>query len=1639
MARIVLGAVFYSFMAICLHAQSPNQWIDFSQNYYKIPVAKDGIYKVTYLQLQQIGFPVQSIDPRNLQLFHRGKEQAITVDGESDSQFNPSDFIEFFGKKNDGTRDTKLYEAPSMQPHSYYNIFSDTTAYFLTVGNTLGKRMSYFFESNSLNLPSEPYYIEENLTVVSEDYSPGPILEYMMSSTFDNGEGWTSSYKREGQFRDFVISNVTRTVSSGPAPVLEMIFVGRNELTHNVQVYAGSSMRLISTFSFSGFDPYKLTENLAWSDITPDGKLNVRFQIVNNGNNDFVSVSTLKLTYAREPNADGSELVVKTVPDNSGKVFLSIQGVPSGANIFDISDSDNVKLIGHDAATTFDAIVPDAETARTLYITPNTLTPVKISSVRFKDLVPGQSNYIIITHPKFRKPGLDYTDPVKAYAEYRASVEGGGYDTLIVHSQQLFDQFNYGESSPLAIYEFLKYISQPKLPAYLFIIGKGLELTYKYYRSASSPNDEFLDYVPAAGYPAADMVFSLGLGGASYSGGIPTGRLPATQPKDVAAYLNKVKEMEALPFDNLWRKRILHLSGGIETYEPALFQSYLKDFQTVAEGEYVGPQVDAIAKQSRDVQIINISEQVNSGLELVTFLGHSSTSTLDFDIGYVTNPVLGYNNKGKYPMLLMNGCEVGSFFYKFRMFGEDWVVADKLGATAFIAHNAYGLVNMLFHYSRKIYEVAYKDSTYTTKGIGDIKLKAGKLFIEKFGENEIVYRSQVQQMILLGDPSVKLFGAEKPDLEIKPNNISVLSLNQEKVTAASDSFAIKMIVRNYGSVRSKLYKVEVERTLPDNTLITYDSLFNIPYNADTLLFIVRRTNEIPFGNNRFKIRLDSDNIISELNEQNNEATMDFIFQLNGTKNLFPSDFHIVNNTDLTLTFQSTDLFSQERDFMIELDTTNTFNSPFYQSFKVSGKVLGVQSVQLLSLDTTAYFWRTKLAEPLQNESSEWVGSSFTYINNGNEGWAQVHFSQFINDASVGLVKDQGIRRFTFEKSVLPVDVQTFGAAAGKPADSTSVKIDNTEYNMTTQGWSCRGNTINLIAFDRKSTYPYVGVDMKWYEVLYTYGRRMICGRQPFVINSFAADEVSATGRPDLIDYVGNIAEGDSVLLFTIGNAGIPTWPEDAKLKLAEFGISLAQLNALADMEAVIIFGKKGASPGSAKVFKTSDPSVSAGKVSAHQTITGGYSAGTISSFIGPAYAWQQIEWKVSEKESQDSVSFNLFGVKSNRQEVLLLQNVTAGQDISFIDAQEYPDLRIEFYNEDNTLLTPSQIKNWIVYFTPVPEGVLLPMRSTEPTVANEGQPAENDYGFLNVSDKSFKEDLQVRYTLFNNERSEGNTQIKTLTAPAPGDTTQFSVSYATENMSGWNDVEVFVNPRLVPERHFDNNLIQLRDNVFVSVDKNSPVTDVTFDGRHIVNGDYVSPKPLINITLWDENRYLLKKDTVGITVFLTGPCDPVCDPRYIPFSGSEIKWHAATADQDFSIDFTPELVTGDYILTIETSDASGNKSEKPYEIAFRVEEQTNFTFVEPYPNPCIYDLEYGFIFSGKDNVQKTVFEVRDVTGRKIYSLENNQELAVGQHLFYWPGVDNNWNYLKTGFYFVTFTVSVGGRDYVSQSKVVLAR
>lgn len=1618
MRRLIL-TFFTVFVAIGSFAQFGNEWITFNQQYYKIPVAKDGLYRLTYTDLQNAGFPVGSIDPRRIQIFHRGVEQHIRVEGEIDAVFNPADYIEFYGKKNDGVSDAELYQPASTQPNQYYNLYSDTTAYFITVNSLaqLGFRMENFFENNLPPISAETFHHDQKLRVLTTQYSTGQIYNtYLQNSFFETGEGWTGDLIVQNSSLDYLIDNILFASQVSGNPQLEVQVVGRAELPHRVEISVGpsSASRVVATQTFSGSEVITISATLNWSDIGADGRMTVRVRALGVSGADRLSASYVKVTYPQIFNQAGSSEKIFQLNEKAGnRSYIEIQNTVAGTKLFDITDPSNVVFIGTTSTTTLNAVIPNTATSRKILATNSFITP-SVRPVSFRNIDPSVADYLIISNQALMKPAGEYSNAVKAYASYRASSAGGSYDTLLVDVNQLYNQFNYGEISPLAITRFMKWTVSSGNPRYLFIIGKGLDVWHGYHRNPSAFT--FHDYVPSAGMPASDILYTAGLNGTNVEPAIPTGRIASNTPQDVAAYLNKVKEMEALPFHELWRKELLHLSGGINPGEPELFKNILGEYAKVAEDFYLGGNVSVIAKENTEVgEIVNISDKVNAGLNLITLFGHSSPSQNDFNIGFVSAPELGYNNAGKYPMFLINGCNAGDFFSPVIRYGEDWINTPLKGAVGFMANTSFGYASLLNSYSATFYNIAYGDSVFIHKGIGDVQKEVVRRLTEF--NTSVSFVTQGQQVILLGGPAVKLFGSNKPDFEITNNDVYAESYNSDPVTALSDSFAIKMIVRNFGRAKEDSLAIRIVRTFNDNTSTTYDSIYYTVLYRDTLEFTIYKEDK-GFGINTFSITLDPLNEINEIDKSNNTAELNVFIPLNAARNLYPQGFAIVNTASVKLTVQSTDILDNARDFIIQIDTVDTFTSQYVQEFTINGKIVTKEINLPASVDTLAFYWRSRLAQPLTDESSEWSTSSFTYIKDGPEGWAQVHFPQYLSNTSVGLVKDSEARLLRLQETVSDVSIQTFGANHPASHTAVSVKLNQTEYNpVSLPEVQCRDNTINLIVFDKTTTVPYISIPVQ-------YPDKKACGRRPEVITSFLSTETEVGDGKDLMQLISSIAVGDSVVLFSIGNPGYVLWSANVKNKLGELGISLGQISALQPGEPVIIFAKKGSAVGSAAIIKTALSPPDIQELKADGTITGRFTSGTMTtSTIGPAVDWQQVFTKARLSEVTDQFSFDVIGITLEGNETIIKNGfANSPEDISDIDADQYPYLKLVFQTTDDINLTAPQLEKWLVTYTPAAEGVLFFDGSTETQNLKEGEILTNTYRFKNISPKEFNDSLTVQYNIFNTTARTSDPGNRKIKAPAPGQETSFDISIDTKEKPGLNDVRVYVNPRILPELYYDNNVLELKNYLNVERDIFNPVLDITIDGRYITNGDFVSSNPEIVLTVWDENPLLLNTDTTGIKMFLKFPCDQ-CDYTPIYFSRTDVEWFAATQSSSFRMEFKPQnLPVGIYDLLAEATDASGNKNDSSYNISFVVSSDNSTSIQGPYPNPSSSTFFFNIVITGDDRPDIMHMEVINTSGQIVQEIALS-EFFTGTNTLIWDA-----SHQPGGLYLYRIRLTQSGKE-----------
>jgi hypothetical protein len=153
----------------------------YSQNWYKIIVRENGIYKIDRSMLLQAGVPLGEIDPRTFRIFTGGgktlpledsnsflelKELSIFVSGEDDSTFDSNDFILFYGwSVNDWD-----YDSTGDQASFHTNPFTYDHVFWLTFNESISfpqppKRMEIKDGSLVEQDPSIPYKFKARVHV----------------------------------------------------------------------------------------------------------------------------------------------------------------------------------------------------------------------------------------------------------------------------------------------------------------------------------------------------------------------------------------------------------------------------------------------------------------------------------------------------------------------------------------------------------------------------------------------------------------------------------------------------------------------------------------------------------------------------------------------------------------------------------------------------------------------------------------------------------------------------------------------------------------------------------------------------------------------------------------------------------------------------------------------------------------------------------------------------------------------------------------------------------------------------------------------------------------------------------------------------------------------------------------------------------------------------------------------------------------------------------------------------------------------------------------------------------------------------------------------------------------------------------
>jgi hypothetical protein len=1633
---------FPTFLFICffnfLHAQMwdgqdtlyGNEWIRYDQPYFKLKIFKDGIYRIPYSVLKTAG--LGDITGNRFQLFWEGKEQALTVSsGERAMQEN--DYLEFYGQRNQGQFDRHLYENPAQdQLNPFYSLYSDTSVYFLTIA-PIGKltRRYTTIEKNENDNPAPITWCWRTSEVVFQQtftdarYDGENLITF---SSYDTGEGFGSGYARSRQI-DLSLEGLLPTQAASLAI----------RLFSNSAYYHQLSLRTRPSKNQSGFsDQIDLLDSLdrytlkTYQLSLPPSALTASMQVLIDGKidaNDQYSVAYVQCRYPAELRMGQKDALVFELDAAAQPSFLEFTDLPSNGHfcLYSLTRQTVVFPTFENKIARF--FIP-AISQNTRFVllnqdkAPETVTALE--PVFFTDYRSTQADFILISHPKLLSD-QEGRKQLEAYATYRNSTAGGGFSTLLLSVQDLYNQFGYGHAEhPQGLRNFVFWWKKKQTkPPFIFLIGHGVD--YVKMRKDQGKLRP-LHLIPPFGVPGSDrLLFSLNGKTAPI---LPFGRQAVTEPAQIRAYLDKVMAHEKhLREDRqldqaAWHKRVLHIVGGNPSDQES-FKNHINNLSNTITNNGFGAQLTTVVKENTDAVQRSTAEaviqSVNQGVAIKTFFGHGAVTNTDFGLD---DPQI-FDNKERYPVFFSLGCLTGYLYDQQNSLSERFVLAPERGAIAYVASAGYAYPFALETYMQTFYKLL-GDKEECTRSMGELLQKTCQL-LESQAQKSFGLRSLLEQISYHGDPAIRLRLFALPDFTFDAASVQLTPATPNVFT---DSITIAGRIVNLGFNYQDTIEVEVKRVLPNATARLYRKKIKLNGFATAIQFKLPTLGDTAAGINKLYLSIDPNNKIKEAPEpfakENNQLRSTtgipgytFIVQSNAFALLSPADESIITKRQqpLQLIIGASDPRTEGK-FVFEVDSLRSFDSAAKLTTKVimiGGRASWIPPLNYWH-EGKVYYWRARVDSI--SDPNVLPIASFKY-SGPSPGWNQSHYQQFQTNQFQQLEWPSFVEGLRFQTRLNNIIGESIAMGSANSVPTRYLYNNNRIFRVPFWwGW---GKAICIAVFDPLTGQPWLNPPGG------KFGAYNLEG-SPLTAFVFKMDRPQE--REKIVRFLENeIPAGHYVLLLTHHDEGQSFFAEQWAADSLVYSKNLFQVLEQNGAHLIRQLEKRGTLP---YIFAYINKGKVLGEGLANsnaetrtlwfdlpETLTQGSMK---PQRIGPARRWQALHWQYQSDDASDQVKWQLNALSTDGQKRLSVwQGAAQGDslDISAIDATQFPFMEWTAQFQDSVLRTPTQLQNWQALYEGIGDAAIRlgqPWGWRQDTV-QQGQALEFRAPVYNAGNGQL-DSITVQFTLF--DQFNRSTVIRRkIGAIAQGDSLMLQQSWDTRQLEGACRLIIELNPeRQTPELYAWNNIGTL--NAWVKTDKSAPLVDVTFDGTRILNNDLVSSRPLITIQISDENRFLPLQDTSLITLKITGPKGLVLTPK---FDQIEAAFFPASNNKNQArVEWKPQIeLDGEYTLQIRARDASGNLSGNGvYAIHFRVQREQTLSQLLPYPNPCTSHCRFWYTLTGDSPLEQFQLQILTISGKAVRHVNSTEfgPLKVGVHLsdFVWDGTDDFGDRLANGVY-----------------------
>ncbi len=666
----------------------------------KLSVRDDGWFRVTQQELVRAGLD-STVDPRFLQLYVDGREQPVLVTGEKDGRFDTSDALEFYGIGLDTQS-------------------SDIRSYWLIAGSQPGKRVQQAQgKRGQLAAASFPYTVERK----------DRTIYFSALKNGDKENFFGAVVAGEPVAQPLRLQHVD-LASAGEAQ-LEVALQGVTQGSHQVKIFVNGAEA--GTVAFAG-QAQGLAKLSIPQTILREGQNQVTL-LREGGESDLSLVDYARLTYWHTYTADNDALSLTI----SGKQRITIDGFSNNLiRLMDITDPGAVQEITgtvaqHKSGFAITATAPKPGQRTLLAFTDGRVKkPAAVSANYPSDWRnPGHSaDLVIITHRNF----VDSIEPLAALRQSQ------GLSVRVIDVEDLYDEFNYGNKSPLALRDFLSFArsSWKKAPRFvLFAADSSLDP-----RNYLGGGD--FDLVPTKLVDAAyletasdDWFADFNSDGLSE---MAVGRLPIRNPGEAATMVSKI-----VGFNKTTRPdKVLLVSDANDSFDFEAASAELRELVPAGVGveEIRRGQLGGGARDK-------LVESLNRGQMIVNYTGHGSADMWRGQL-LSSSDARGLTNGDRLPLFVIMTC-LNGYFHDAAVdsLAESLMKAERGGAVAVWASSAITVPNAQALMNKELYRLIFAANSASTQsltlGEAIARVKASVINPDLRGT-----------WILFGDPAMKL-------------------------------------------------------------------------------------------------------------------------------------------------------------------------------------------------------------------------------------------------------------------------------------------------------------------------------------------------------------------------------------------------------------------------------------------------------------------------------------------------------------------------------------------------------------------------------------------------------------------------------------------------------------------------------------------------------------------------------------------------------------------------------------------------------------------------------------------------------------------------------------------------------------------